>query len=118
MQYASDYNGALGDYNEKWNAMDSIHYDKWKQEKEKYVNDVREECDYRLEQLTHSTNKREAILLDMIDKAEDEKIKRMRKSQLDKLHLDYEKQKKEVDNIVVKAEIRTNLLIKGILHVE
>lgn len=118
MKYANDYNEAIGDYNEKWNAMDSVHYNKWKKEKEKYVNDVREECDYRLEQLTHSTNKREAILLGMIDKAEDEKIKRMRKSQLDKLRLDYEKQKKEVDNIVAKAEIKTNLLIKGILHVE
>lgn len=118
MQYATDYHEANGDYREKWNSMDVIHYEKWKEVKAEYVQDVKAECDYRLEQLAHSTNQREVIFRDMIAKAEDEKIIRMRTSQLEKLRLDFKRQKKEMDEIVTRAEIKTNLLVKGILHVE
>lgn len=118
MQYASDYHEQSSDYNSKWNSMDQLHYEKWKAEKEEYVQSVKAECDYRLEQLAQSTNQREAIFREMITKAEDEKIIRMRTSQLDKLLADFEKQKKDMDNTVAKAEIKTNLLVKGILHVE
>lgn len=118
MQYASDYHEQTSDYNSKWNSMDQLHYEKWKAEKEEYVQSVKAECDYRLEQLAQSTNQREAIFREMITKAEDEKIIRMRTSQLDKLLADFEKQKKDMDNTVAKAEIKTNLLVKGILHVE
>ena len=118
MQYATDYHEANGNYSEKWNSMDIIHYEKWKKVKAEYVQDVKAECDYRLEQLAHSTNRREAIFQDMIAKAEDEKIIRMRTSQLEKLRLDFKRQKKEMDETVARAEIKTNLLVKGILHVE
>ena len=118
MQYASDYYEASGDYSAKWNSMDGLHYEKWKEVKAEYVQDVKAECDYRLEQLAHSTNQREAIFRDMIAKAEDEKIIRMRTSQLEKLLVDFDRQKREMDEIVSRAEIKTNLLVKGILHVE
>lgn len=118
MQYASDYHEQTSDYNSKWNSMDQLHYEKWKAEKEEYVQSVKAECDYRLEQLAQSTNQRDAIFREMITKAEDEKIIRMRTSQLDKLLADFEKQKKDMDNTVAKAEIKTNLLVKGILYVE
>ena len=118
MQYASDYNEERGDYSAKWNSMDGLHYEKWKEVKTEYVQDVKAECDYRLEQLAHSTNQREAIFRDMISKAEDEKIIRMRTSQLEKLLVDFDRQKREMDEIVSRAEIKTNLLVKGILHVE
>lgn len=118
MQYASDYHEQTSDYNSKWNSMDQLHYEKWKAEKEEYVQSVKAECDYRLEQLAQSTNQRDAIFREMITKAEDEKIIRMRTSQLDKLLADFKKQKRDMDNTVAKAEIKTNLLVKGILHVE
>lgn len=54
----------------------------------------------------------------MLAKAEDEKIIRMRTSQLEKLLVDFERQKREMDETVSRAEIKTNLLVKGILHVE
>lgn len=118
MQYATDYHEANGDYKAKWNSMDGLHYARWKEVKAEYVQDVKAECDYRLEQLAHSINKREAIFRDMIAKAEDEKIIRMRNSQLEKLLVDFERQKREMDDTVSKAEIKTNLLVRGILHVE
>lgn len=118
MRYAADYQGTTGDYSTKWTEMDQIHYEKWKSERADYVQKVREECDYRLEQLAHSTNQREAIFRDLIARAEDEKIIRMRTSQLEKLLTDFGRQKKEMDGIVSGAEIRTSLLVRGILYVE
>lgn len=117
MQYADDFREATNDYNSKWNSMDQLHYEKWKTEKAEYLADVRSECDYRLEHLSHSTKQRETIIRDMLSRAEDEKIIRMRTSQLEKLLADYETQKKEMDETVAKAEIKTKLLVKGILHV-
>lgn len=118
MQYGADYHGDTSDYNSKWSSMDQLHYEMWKIEKNEYVNEVRAECDYRLEQLSYSTNQRAAIFRDLILKAEDEKIIRMRTSQLEKLLTDFDKQKKDMDETVARAEIKTNLLVKGILHVE
>ena len=118
MQYATDYHGDTNDYSTKWNSMDQLHYDKWKSEKADYVKDVQEECNYRLEQLAHSTNQRETIFRELIAKAEDEKINRMNVAQLDKLLADFDKQKRDMYKTVAKAEIKTNLLVKGILHVE
>ena len=54
-------------------AAQSISNIASKEVKAEYVQDVKAECDYRLEQLAHSTNQREAIFRDMIAKAEDEK---------------------------------------------
>lgn len=118
MQYASDYQEQTTNYNAKWNSMDSLHYERWKLRKEEYVNKVREECDYRLEQLALSTNKQERILRTDISKQEDERIIRMKTSQLENLLAKFEEKKREMDETVSKAEIKTNLLVKGVLHVD
>ena len=98
--------------------MDKLHYVKWQKEKEQYTTDVRNECEYRLEQLAHSFHQREAIFKNMLKNAEDDRIKRMRQSQLDKLTADFEQQKKKIDETIHSVDIYTNLQVKGILHVE
>ena len=80
--------------------------------------DVKEECDYRIEQLSQSFHQRELIIRGMIQNATDEKIIRMRTSQLNKLKVDYENQEKTMQETISKADIHTNLLVKGVLHVE
>lgn len=118
IQFCSEYSYDSQNYTDKWNKMDSLHYAVWQKAKEDYVRDVEEECNYRLEQLGQSFNQREAILKKMINEAEDEKILRMRKSQLDKLNCDFNTQKKDMEDTIKKADIHTNLIIKGVLHVE
>ena len=106
------------DYHALWNEMDSLHYKKWKIEKEEYIYRAKEECNYRLEQQSHSFRRREAILKDQILKASDEKIERMRVAQLEKLKTDFEYQNKNIQKMVSQTEIKTNLLIKGKLLVK
>lgn len=117
MQYCTEYEFDDALHTEKWDAMDKLHYDKWQKDKSSYVKTVEDDCNYRLEQLSQSYNQRDTIFRNMINNAEDEKIKRMRQAQLDKLAADFKKQKKNMVDIITRADIHTNLLVKGILHV-
>ena len=118
LQYASDVGVDAPAYESKWDDMDKLHYKRWVEIKGKYTSDVKEECDYRIEQLAQSFHQRELIIRGMIQNATDEKIIRMRTSQLNKLKIDYENQEKTMQETISKADIHTNLLVKGVLHVE
>lgn len=118
LQYASEFDFNDEPHAEKWEEMDSLHYKRWQETKGEYVKTVTEECDYRIDQLAQSFRQREIILKGMIDSATDEKIIRMRTSQLNKLIHDFEEQKKALRDTISKADIHTNLLIRGMLHVD
>ena len=118
IQYSSEYDYGDVGHEAIWDEMDKLHYVKWQKEKKQYTTDVRNECEYRLEQLAHSFHQREAIFKNMLKNAEDDRIKRMRQSQLDKLTADFEQQKKKIDETIHSVDIYTNLQVKGILHVE
>ena len=98
--------------------MDEIHYENWHTEKTKYVKLVKEECDFRIEQLRQTNTKRERIIKEQIAAAKDEKILRMRTAQLENLRKHFEEQRKHFEEIIKKADIHTQLLVKGVLHVE
>lgn len=118
LQYASEFDFNGEPYAEKWEEMDSLHYKRWQEIKAEYVRTVTEECDYRIDQLAQSFRQRELILKGMIDSATDEKIIRMRTSQLNKLTNDFEYQKKSLKETISKADIHTNLLVRGVLHID
>lgn len=118
LQYSDEFDFDVNPHIENLDAMDSLHYTRWQESKEKYTQDVKNECDYRMEQLSHSFHQREAIVKAQILDAEDEKIIRMRRAQLDKLTADYEAQQRQMNETVSKADIHTELLVKGVLHVE
>ena len=118
LQFASDY--AFNDipHFARWDSMDSLHYDSWQAAKGEYIQSVKESCEYRVEQLRQTTTKREMIIRGQIAGATDERIIRMRTAQLDNLLKGYEEQKKVLDETIQKADILTQPLIKGVLHVE
>lgn len=118
MQYAIDYENDNGNHEEKWETMDDRHYQLWQCEKQKYVAAIREECNYRLEQLYHSYNQQEAIVRGQIEAAEDDKIRRMRMAELEHKKMKHANQVKHVEETIEKAEIHTKLLVRGLLHVD
>ena len=118
MQYASDYAFDDGAHAARWDSMDGLHYDRWQSAKTEYVELVREDCDFRIEQLRQTTTKREIIIRGQIANATDERILRMRTAQLENLRKSYEAQKKDLEETVQKADIHTQPLVKGVLHVE
>lgn len=122
MQYATDFKFADADYVSKWDSMDALHHENWQQAKDSYTNEVAEDCLYRLEQLSESNTKREIAFQKEINKYKaqnmDERIIRMKTRQMEKLQEQYEEQVKKTEDIKRKADIHTNLLIRGVLHVE
>jgi hypothetical protein len=118
MQYASDYVFDDSKHSARWDLLDEIHYKNWQKEKEEYVKTVREDCDFRVEQLRQTTTKREIVIKGQITNATDERILRMKTAQLENLRRNYEKQKRALEDTIQKADIHTQLLVKGVLHVE
>lgn len=118
LHFASESMGKDVSYVDQWDSMDQLHYQMWQTAKDEYTTDVRNECEYRLEQIAHSSNQQETIVRSQIDTATDEKIKRMRVSQLENIKKKYEEQKKMVEETISKADIHTNLLVRGVLHVD
>lgn len=117
LQICSAYGYPDGAPEMDWEAMDKLHYASWQQARKRYEAQVREECQYRLEQLSHSSRRRSADLSERMEEADDERIIRMRQSQLDKLKADFEARKEALDNIVKKVDLDASLQVKGILHV-
>ena len=118
IQYASEYFEDDRDHSSRWEQMDSLHYKRWQAAKEKYSTEVQDECKYRLEQLTHSFHKQEAIIRNQLEAATEERILRMRTSQLEKARKNYYSQVKIVEETASKVDIHTSLLVRGILHVD
>lgn len=118
IQYSSEYSYDSARHHAAWDQMDHLHYDKWQEAKDAFKTEVKNDCEYRLEQLRHSFNKREAIFRKLIQNADNEKIIRMRQSQLETLTADFASQKKTIAETVRRVDIRTNLQVRGVLHVE
>ena len=118
LQFASESDDKSGADMVKWNDMDQVHYERWQTAKEKYIGEVKEECEYRLDQVAHSCNQQEAIVRGQIDAATDEKIRRMRLSQLENIKEKYDEQKERIRETISRADIHTNLLVRGLLHVD
>ncbi len=117
MQYASEYHADEMDLID-WENMENRHYERWQTAKEKYFREVRDECEYRKEQLTHSFLQQEAIVRNQINSATDEKIKRMRIAQMENLKKKHDAQEKKIDDAMNKADIHTTLLVKGVIHID
>ncbi len=118
LHYGTDYVYDASTHSAKWDSLDSIHHNDWQKAKDEYVTLVKEDCDFRIEQLRQNTTKRELIFKGQIANATDDRILRMRNSQLDNLRKQYEDQKQSLEEIVKKADIHTQPLIKGVLHIE
>ena len=118
IQYASEYYEDDGGHQGSWDQMDELHYKRWQEARKTYAADIREECEYRKEQLTHSFHQQETIVRGQLAAATDERIRRMRTSQMENIEKKYNSQVKKVDETVAKVDIHTNLLVRGILHVD
>lgn len=118
LHYASEFKFDSERFTKKWDSMDKKHYEYWSDEKSEYAGVVENECDYRLEQIKHSYTQRSAIFRSMIKEAEDEKIIRMRQSQLSKLEKDFNEQSRLMKDAKNKADIHTSLLLKGVVRVK
>lgn len=118
LQYASEMDFIDSEHDGKWSEMDKIHYEKWHSAQTEYIESVTADCNYKVDQLSQTMSKREIVLRKRLETERDEKIIRMKKSELDRLAGEFERHKKSLEDTIGKADIHTMLLVKGVLRIE
>jgi len=99
-------------------ALDAEHYRLWSEARDKHRRRTRELAEYRRESLTTSHRARVALLHEQFNQTADEKIRRMRQSQIDAAEADYARRIQDLDIAMERADIIAEPVAYGIIHVE
>lgn len=93
--------------------LEQKHYNLWRKEREVHINNQKLEIEYKLEFLAHSFEQRKNVLLKLLDSANDERIRTMRRHQVDNLDEECKKLSLELNDQKNKAELKSTLLLQG-----
>jgi len=100
-----------------WDVLDARHYAMWSAARAEHQRKVKEIAEYRRESLSTSHRARTALLGEQLNSAENEKIRRMRQSQIDSAEADYARHIQELDIAMERADIIAQSVAYGILTV-
>ena len=99
-----------------WDALDAQHYTVWSQAKEEHRQRTRELAAYRKESLSKSHQARMALLAEQLAQASDEKLQRMRRSQIATAEADYTRRIQELETAMEKADIIAEPVAYGVIE--
>lgn len=99
------------------NQLDSHHYQLWDAGRRRHREKNQELARYRRESLTTSHRARLALLNEQLSQATDDRIRRMRSSQIAIAEADYARRMQEIDLGVERADIVAKAVAFGILHI-
>jgi hypothetical protein len=99
-------------------TLDSQHYKLWVDTREKHRTRTKEVVQYRRESLTTSHRARLSLLNEQLSQATDEKISRMRRSQITSAEADYARRIQELDIAIERADIIAQPVAFGILKIK
>lgn len=112
----------LEEVNEKdsrdWNELDSNHYQLWSEARSEHLNRTEELTEFKRESLATSHQARIALLTEQLNQATDEKIKRMRRSQIETAEFDFARRIQELDIAIERADIKAEPVAYGILIIK
>lgn len=100
-----------------WDELDSHHYKLWSEERTDHQQRNQELAKYRKESLSTSHQARMALLREQLEQASDEKIQRMRQSQIKRADADYNRRIQEIDIALEKADIIAEPVAYGTLTI-
>jgi len=101
-----------------WNDLEEQHYNQWVKARQKHQKDTQELARYRKESLTVSHRARIALLTEQLLQNENEKIRKMRQSQIDTAEADYARHMQDLNIAMEKADITAEAVAYGLLIVE
>ena len=101
-----------------WDELDAQHHALWSEARTQHQQRTRELVAYRRESLSTSHRARLALLKEQLSQANDEKLQRMRRSQIDAAQADYERRVQELDRAMERADIIAEPVAYGVLVVE
>jgi ERCC4-related helicase len=118
LQVAKTVELDINQYKLSWQLLEKKHLQVWKFEKVRYKEKEEALLRYKSESLTNRFNIRRRLLQQQIQDAYDEKIKRMRKAELENAEAQYHAQINGLRWEAEKADIHIKLLVNGVLFVE
>ena len=101
-----------------WDELDTQHHALWSEARAQHQQRTQELVAYRRESLTTSHRARLALLQEQLAQASDEKLQRMRRSQIDAAQADYERRVQELDRALERADIIAEPVAYGVLNIE
>jgi len=100
-----------------WEKLDAEHYKLWSEERERHRQRTLELAEYRRESLTTSHRARIALLEEQIKQASNEKIQKMRQSQISAAEADYARRIQDVDIAMERADIIAEPVAYGLIQI-
>lgn len=100
-----------------WDKLDTQHYKLWSEARAKHRQRTQELAEYRRESLTTSHRARIALLEEQLKQANNEKIQRMRQSQIAAAEADYARRIQALDIAMERADVIAEPVAHGIIEV-
>jgi ATP-dependent helicase HepA len=100
-----------------FNELEAAHYALWSEARANHQEETRQVVRYRRESLRVSHTARVRLLEQQRDAAGDEKIQRMRGVQIANAEADYERRRAAIDAAEQRADILTQPVAYGVLHI-
>lgn len=98
-----------------WNHLDAKHYHLWSEVREKHQKRTQELAEFRRESLKTSHRARIALLEEQLREASNEKIQRMRYSQIASADSDYARHIQELDIAMERADVIAEPVAYGVI---
>ena len=100
-----------------WDDLDTQHYKLWSEARAKHRRRTQELAEYRRESLATSHRARIALLEEQLKQATNEKIQKMRQSQIAAAEADYARRIQDLDIAMERADVTAGPVAYGILQV-
>jgi superfamily II DNA or RNA helicase len=101
-----------------WDDLDAQHYKLWSEARAKHQQRTQELAEYRRESLATSHRARIALLEEHLKQASNEKIQKMRQSQIAAAEADYARRIQDLDIAMERADVTSGPVAYGVLFVE
>ena len=99
-------------------VLDGQHYTLWSEARDKHAQRTRELAAFRRESLSTSHKARINLLAEQLEQATNEKIQRMRQSQISAAEADYARRNQELDIAMERADLIAEPVAYGVLVIE
>lgn len=100
-----------------WEALENQHYSLWSNARTKHRKLNEELVEYRRESLSTSHKARMALLEEQLKQSSNDKIIKMRQSQISAAEADYARRIQELDMAIEQADVIASPVAYGVIHV-
>ena len=101
-----------------WDDLDAQHYSLWNGARSRHRQKTQELADYRRESLSTSHRARIALLEEQLSQATNEKIQKMRHSQIAAAEADYARRIQDLDIALERADIVAGPVAYGLINIK